>query len=65
MYDALFDIARIFMGGLMECLDCTIIVADIYDNGTLLHRADHLAVDHVFFGLLRPSNTIIYDIDLR
>ena len=53
------------MGGLMECLDCTIIVADIYDNGTFLHRADHLAVDHVFFGILRPSNTIIYDIDLR
>ena len=62
---ALLNVAGVVMGGLMEGLNGPHIVADVHNDGALLHGADHLPVDHKLGGVLGPAHAVIDHVDLR
>ena len=66
VHNALLDVARILVGGLVEGLDrAVVIVRNIDDNAALLHEPQHLAVDEEVMTALRPLDAVEDHIGLR
>lgn len=53
------------MSRFMECFNRTIIVTDINDDQVFFHESNHLAINHVFFSVLQPTDTVIKRINRR